>query len=69
MTCPFCLLIFEAADAQYVSHLLVEHPQAQLSAAIAFGVTPLLIKNRASQLVAVAGITLMGLLFVRRGLR
>jgi hypothetical protein len=69
MTCPFCIAVFEAADSQYVSHILAEHPQAQLSAGIGFLALPLLFKGRASQLIGAAGITFMALLFVRSSLR
>lgn len=68
MTCPFCLLLFETADAQYVSHVLAEHPQAQLGAALAFLAVPR-IKNPASQILGYLGVTLVAWLFLRRSLR
>jgi hypothetical protein len=69
MTCPLCLVIFEAADAQYVGHLLDEHPEVQLSAAVGFGLVPFLVKGRVAQITACVGITAMAFLFIRRSVR
>jgi hypothetical protein len=68
MTCPFCLLLFETADAQYVSHVLAEHPQAQLGAALGF-LAVSRIKSPVSQLVGYLGLSLVAWLFLRRSLR
>jgi hypothetical protein len=69
MTCAFCLVVFEEFDAQYVSHLLSEHPEAQFGAAVAFGLVPLFVKHRVAQFMAYSGIAAMGFLYVRRSFR
>jgi membrane protein implicated in regulation of membrane protease activity len=61
--------VFEQIDSQYVGHMLAEHPPAQIGAAVAFGIAPLLFKTRATQVLAFAGITAMSILLVRRGIR
>jgi hypothetical protein len=69
MTCPLCLALLEAGEAQYVSHLLSEHAEAQLTAALSFAALPFLVRGRNAQLVAGFGITMMAILFVRNSFR
>jgi hypothetical protein len=69
MTCPLCLAVIEAGEAQYVGHLLSEHVEAQLVAAAGFAILPLAFKNRYTQLAAGFGITAVAILFMRRAAR
>lgn len=69
MTCPFCVLVFEQIDAQYVGHILSEHPQARLGASVALVLVPLFFRKREAQIAAFVGITGLALLFLHRGAR
>jgi hypothetical protein len=69
MTCPLCLALIEAGEAQYVGHLLSEHAEAQLVAAAGFALLPVAFKNRYAQLAAGFGFTAMAILFMRRAAR
>ena len=68
MTCPFCLLLFETVDAQYVSHILAEHPEAQIGTALGF-LAVSRIKTPVAQSVDYLGVTLVAWLSLRRSLR
>ncbi len=68
MACPFCLLAFESFDSRYVSHLLAEHPQAQICAAIGFLAASRL-RNPVTQFFGYAGVTVMAWLLVQRSFR
>jgi hypothetical protein len=69
MPCPFCVLVFEQIDAQYVGHILFEHPQAQLGAGAALLLVPLFFRKREAQLAAFVGITALAFFFLHRGVR
>lgn len=59
MPCPFCVAVFEQADARYVNHMLAGHPTATLMAGAALSLAFLTYRDDQAKLV-VAGLVIAG---------
>ncbi len=65
LPCPFCVAVFEQADANYVNHLLAGHPVATVIAGTVLSVAFISYGDDPAKLV-MAGLVIAGLaLFYR----
>jgi hypothetical protein len=65
MPCPFCIAIFEQADAAYLNHVLAGHPRASLIAGAVLTVSAIAYRSDA-RMILVSGLGVLAAAYAFR---